>query len=254
MLRYYDEVGLFKPVKIDDFTGYRYYSAKQMPELIKIVTFRDVGFSIAEISRLIQMENNEEILKELKGKQLQIEQNIENERKMISDIDKIISTIGKEMFIMNYEVKLKEIPSCKVVSTRGRVKNYSKEVELWAKLGEFVQKNQLQPNGEPFAIYHDGEYKENDVDIEVAVPVAVLQENKDIFVFREVESVPCMATILYKGRYENINEAFFFLANWIEDSEYQPYGKARQVSIRGAWNEPNPDNYLVEIQMPVQKQ
>lgn len=253
MLRHYDEVGLFKPVKIDNFTGYRYYSAKQMPELIKIITFRDVGFSISEISRLIKMENNEDIIKELKKKQLQAEENINSERKKISNIDKIISTIGKEMCTMNYDVKLKEIPAYKVVSTRGLVEDYSKEGDLWAMLGEFALNNQLQPNGEPFAIYHDGEHKESNVDIEVAMPVAELQENKERFVFREVESVPCMATLLYKGRYENIDKAFFFLANWIEDSEYEPYGKVRQVSIKGPWNETNPDNYLVEIQMPVQK-
>jgi len=28
-LRYYDEIGLLKPVEVDRFTGYRYYSADQ---------------------------------------------------------------------------------------------------------------------------------------------------------------------------------------------------------------------------------
>lgn len=27
-LRYYDEIGLLKPAKIDEWTGYRYYSAR----------------------------------------------------------------------------------------------------------------------------------------------------------------------------------------------------------------------------------
>lgn len=30
MLRYYDEVGLLKPDKINDFTGYRYYNEEQL--------------------------------------------------------------------------------------------------------------------------------------------------------------------------------------------------------------------------------
>lgn len=254
MLRHYDKVGLFKPAKIDKLTGYRYYSAKQMPELIKIIIFRDVGFNIAEISRLVKMKDNEDILKELEMKKLEIEENINNQRKTISDINKIISTLGKEMITMDYKVEFKEIASCKVVSIRDKVKNYSKEVDLWAMLGNFAQKNQLQPNGNPFAIYHDSEYKESNVDIEVAMPVAELQENEGKFVFREVEPVPCVATLLYKGRYENIDRAFFFLANWIEDSEYESYGEVRQVSIKGAWNESNPDNYLVEVQIPVRKQ
>lgn len=35
MLRYYDEVGLFKPAQIDDFTGYRYYSANTINIIFK---------------------------------------------------------------------------------------------------------------------------------------------------------------------------------------------------------------------------
>jgi DNA-binding transcriptional MerR regulator len=32
-LRYYDEIGLLKPSKVDQFTGYRLYSADQLPRL-----------------------------------------------------------------------------------------------------------------------------------------------------------------------------------------------------------------------------
>lgn len=31
MLRHYDEIDLLKPVEIDPFTGYRYYSEEQLP-------------------------------------------------------------------------------------------------------------------------------------------------------------------------------------------------------------------------------
>ena len=31
MLRHYNEIGLLIPEYIDDFTGYRYYSEKQLP-------------------------------------------------------------------------------------------------------------------------------------------------------------------------------------------------------------------------------
>ena len=30
MLRYYDEMNLIKPVRVDKFTGYRYYSEDQL--------------------------------------------------------------------------------------------------------------------------------------------------------------------------------------------------------------------------------
>jgi hypothetical protein len=44
MLRYYDDAGLVKPDKIDEFTGYRYYSESQLPAMWKINTLKDMVF------------------------------------------------------------------------------------------------------------------------------------------------------------------------------------------------------------------
>ena len=37
MLRYYDEAGLLKPASTDPWTGYRMYSADQIPTLTQII-------------------------------------------------------------------------------------------------------------------------------------------------------------------------------------------------------------------------
>ena len=44
-LRYYDEMGLLKPLHVDDFTGYRYYEYEQMTHLYRILALKDLGFS-----------------------------------------------------------------------------------------------------------------------------------------------------------------------------------------------------------------
>jgi DNA-binding transcriptional MerR regulator len=51
-LRYYDDIGLLKPVSVDGFTGYRYYSADQLPTLNRITELKDLGLSLAEIVQL----------------------------------------------------------------------------------------------------------------------------------------------------------------------------------------------------------
>jgi DNA-binding transcriptional MerR regulator len=48
-LRYYDEIGLLKPVKVDEFTGYRYYSASQLDDVELIKMFKSCSFSLDEI-------------------------------------------------------------------------------------------------------------------------------------------------------------------------------------------------------------
>ena len=52
-LRYYDQMGLLKPVKVDQFTGYRYYSVSQLPQLNRIVALKGLGFSLEQISAVL---------------------------------------------------------------------------------------------------------------------------------------------------------------------------------------------------------
>jgi len=52
-LRYYDEIGLLKPAKVDRFTSYRYYSADQLPRLNRILALKDLGLSLAQVAQLL---------------------------------------------------------------------------------------------------------------------------------------------------------------------------------------------------------
>ena len=48
-LRYYDEMGLLKPVSVDVFTSYRLYEYSQLSVLHRILALKDLGFSLEEI-------------------------------------------------------------------------------------------------------------------------------------------------------------------------------------------------------------
>jgi DNA-binding transcriptional MerR regulator len=54
-LRLYDEMGLLKPARVDNFTGYRYYSADQLPRLNRILALKDLGFSLEQIAHYCRM-------------------------------------------------------------------------------------------------------------------------------------------------------------------------------------------------------
>ncbi|MGN1312365.1 MAG: MerR family transcriptional regulator [Bacilli bacterium] len=72
-LRYYDEIDLFKPVEIDLFTNYRYYSEEQLEDLNIINDLKDCGFTLEEIKKYwnnfsndIMLERKKELLKDIK--------------------------------------------------------------------------------------------------------------------------------------------------------------------------------------------
>jgi len=62
MLRYYDEIGLLKPVETDRFTDYRYYSEAQLPTVCRIKALRDMGLGLADIRAILPVYDDPERL------------------------------------------------------------------------------------------------------------------------------------------------------------------------------------------------
>lgn len=52
-LRYYEKIGLLKPVRIDSKTHYRYYTAEQLPALDTIMLCIDLGIPLKELLQYI---------------------------------------------------------------------------------------------------------------------------------------------------------------------------------------------------------
>ena len=63
-LRYYEELGLIKPVKVDIYSGYRYYDESNIEIIYKIQLFKELGFSLQEIKNFEQNEGAIEVPEE----------------------------------------------------------------------------------------------------------------------------------------------------------------------------------------------
>ena len=90
-LRYYDSIDLLKPDEIDLFTGYRYYSDKQIEEYNLILKLKDVGFSLEEI---IKYKDNltDEVILQKREELLHSSEDINNK---IKKLDIMRSNLGK---------------------------------------------------------------------------------------------------------------------------------------------------------------
>lgn len=75
-LRYYDRIGLLKPIKTDEKTGYRYYSILQYERLSTILELRQLGMSIEEIRKYFDNRNLNQSLNILKQKYNELEEKI----------------------------------------------------------------------------------------------------------------------------------------------------------------------------------
>ena len=78
-LRYYDEIGLIKPSKINQENGYRYYSIEQLETMLFINRLKQYRFSLEEIKAIITSEEilNEKLSIELYKKKIEFEKKIQ---------------------------------------------------------------------------------------------------------------------------------------------------------------------------------
>jgi len=52
-MRVYERMGVLKPVRVDEQTGYRYYTADQVKQLNALLEMKYFGFTLAEIQGLL---------------------------------------------------------------------------------------------------------------------------------------------------------------------------------------------------------
>lgn len=254
MLRYYDEVGLLKPAQIDSDTGYRLYSVEQIPVLNKIIYLRDSGFHISEIAAVLHNGQDCLLMEQLDKKYGEIEQIIVSEQNKLDKIKFAKMELAKCKNEMYYNISIKSIPSYQVFSYRKVVPDYYAEGLMWKEMSLYAKKHQIACSNHTFSIYHDPDYRETDVDIEVCAPVDQWGADAEGFQFRITEPVPMMACTMVYGAFTNIAGAYLAFARWIQEhGQYRMGESSRQMVHRGPWNEKNPQNYLTEIQIPLRK-
>jgi DNA-binding transcriptional MerR regulator len=255
-LRFYDEMGLLKPVEVDRFTGYRYYEFHQLPRLYRLLALKDLGFSLEEIGRLLEEELSAEQMRGmLKLRQAEIRQRVEEEAERLERVDLWLRQIEQEDSMSRYDVVIKQVESIKVASVRGVVPTPPEQRSLWGELGSYMAQQHVRPSGPCFALYHDEEHKDRDWDIEVCEQV-----NEDLAPTKQVKvhvlpAVETMACVVHTGSFATIGESYDVILKWVDENKYQIVGPCREVVLR----EPKPDNNqndpgtVVEIQFPVEK-
>ncbi|HHV72802.1 MAG TPA: MerR family transcriptional regulator [Clostridia bacterium] len=102
-LRYYDEIGILKPARINS-SGYRIYGQAEVDKLQQILFYRELGVSLADIKEIINSPsfNPADALREhhkkLLKKRKQLDLLIANVEKTINSIEGRIKMTDKEKF------------------------------------------------------------------------------------------------------------------------------------------------------------
>jgi DNA-binding transcriptional MerR regulator len=119
LLRYYDQIGLFVPAHVDPFTDYRYYSARQLKRLNRILALRDLGLSLEQIARLLDDNiSSDEIRGMFTLRKAQVEQHLNEEMARLRTIESRLTYMDGDDEIPGFDVVVKSVPAQSFLSVR----------------------------------------------------------------------------------------------------------------------------------------
>jgi effector-binding domain-containing protein len=256
-LRYYDQKKLLIPEAKDPFTGYRYYTGSQIQQGIKIKHLTDLGLSLDEIQNYLEAEKTQD----QSNINLILEKRLKEAEQELTDKQRVVELLRKPKEVVKNTMSkptVKETQPLRVLSKREQGTYEETIGKLIIDLAKIIyspenQNSFVRITGPFMTIYHDDAFVEEGADLEVAVPISGRISIEDPSV--EVRNLKPfkVASLVHKGSYESIGEAYEKLLEFVRENDLEVTGPMMDLYL----NDPNtvkPDDILTEIQIPVRAQ
>ncbi len=251
-LRYYDSKGLLVPEAKDIITGYRYYTGSQIQMGVKIKLLTGLGLNLDEITEYLDAESQGS--KEKVGRVL--ENRLRDAETQLESLTRVVSLLRTEQTVKKTmsEPVIKETQRLRVLSKRGFGRF---DEAIGRMIGDVMnvvmspdnQRNLVRIVGPFMTIYHGMETEEG-ADIEVAVPIAGKVSIDDSLVeVRNLLPVK-VASIVHKGPYETISQAYEDIFSYLAENGIEVNGPVVDLYL----NDPNSvesEEILTEIQVQI---
>src|SRR5262245_12945089 len=125
MLRHYDAIGLLRPARVDQRSGYRYYTADQLSRLNRIIALKDLGFTLDQVQKVL----NEKVdVAELRGmlrlRRAQLQEHLAVESARLARIEARLRLIESEVTMSTEEVIVKTVPPVRIAEVSAVAASY----------------------------------------------------------------------------------------------------------------------------------
>lgn len=260
LLRHYDEIGLFKPARVESETGYRYYSASQLPRLNRILVLRELGLTLEQIGLALR---DDLPAPELRGmllmRRAEVEQAIEAHGQRLRQIESRIAQIETEGRLAPDDVILRREPAHRLLSMRQTVASFADGVRLIGELAATVPRLVGEDVVGPLvAIAHAQDFEPENIDVELgfflesAIGGPIGLAHGRALTIRDLPAVEHLATCVRVGPPQEAHLTSARIGQFVEASGYRICGPNREVFLQ----RPSPggmESAVVEMQFPVEK-
>jgi DNA-binding transcriptional MerR regulator len=245
-LRYYDEIGLLRPVWVDPETGYRWYAADQLHRLHRILALRDLGVPLAEIAVLL---DDDLSVDELRG--ILLLRRAEAHERLAEEADRLARVEARlrqmEVATMStYEVIVKRVESQWVIATNEELHSFDEigpaHGRAWPRLHAALEVHGVEFKAPSIAV----EEGRDPIRFTAGLPVSEdVQFDDDGIRAMSLPGVERVAATVIHGD-PNFDEAFRALQAWAREAGEEELGQSREVYLD--CDGPR-DTWVVELQI-----
>jgi DNA-binding transcriptional MerR regulator len=254
MLRHYDAVGLLRPASVDAATGYRFYQARQLAELNRVIALKDLGFTLQQVQAILaEQVSAAELRGMLKLRRAEIHAQIEAETTRLARVEARLLTIEDEARIPVDGVVIKRLAPVRVGELSGTAAGYEPEAitpviqPLYGDLWQLMAGSGVSVAGPAIAYYEDTPAGDGAIVVHAAVPVVADSGEEHGFRVVDLAEVASAAAIIHHGSMDDVLATGQALARWIDASGYRSVGYAREITLE--WSA-DPDQWLPNFSSP----
>ena len=258
-LHHYEDIGLLKPLQIDRFTGYRYYSTSQLPRLNRIVALKGVGLSLEEIGQLLDADLVPAQLKTLlQSKQAEFRRQLKETETYLSRLETWLKQLESGENEMNatseYEITLKKVEPILVASLRQTIPPYGLLHGPFGVLRSYLSQFGFTRSKPSMVLWHfnPAQNDEQGYEVEVAEQLdETVPDDAQIKVY-SLPQIEFAASVVHHGDFETAYQAYQALGSWVEAQGYEVRGPTRQIHHVFSPGQ-DPTTFVTEFQLPVTK-
>ena len=153
---------------------------------------------------------------------------------------------------MTYEVKTKDVETQQVIGIRLRTRLSELGAEAGRAFGELFAhagRAGAAPAGPPLALYHGPPGDDDQVDVELCVPVGRPLSGAGRITGRELPGGHAAYT-LHRGAYDAVGPVYAALQRWIQEHGHACADAPREVYLVGPQQARDPADLRTEVQWP----
>jgi DNA-binding transcriptional MerR regulator len=259
-LRHYDDIGLLKPAQIDRFTSYRYYTLEQLSQIHRIMVLKELGLSLDQITQIMKSALTPDQLRGmLMLKEAELRQRVDEEVARLARVKFHLRQIEMEAVMNQLDVRIKKIEAVRALTYRRIVSDHGEIDRIGEALQKALREHNVKTAPPPFSIVYAEEYNQHDVDMEFVIPVDPSHqgdlplETGGTMTLRDVPGVDEAASYIYSGDPDNINDHLVDIQRWAAEHGYKLVSTIRMVMLRGPFEHLPADEWMEEIQYPLEK-